>query len=264
MRHKLWTFAEHPILWGGVGVLVGAIGVAYSMKVIFVAAGCIFAVAVIRTQFFEGKKLYQKGLGNLALIALIGILLFILWRITPNPKEPATAEQIATAVINKQHEAIQPASGVPSIAPKKASEPDNPDVTTKRPKRSGHTRRKLPGQSSTGETEPASPPTTARLILSQKSQISTREDAPYQTEVTVQTTVEFPTLKLLIRCDKPLVDGNGGLNAIMMMTSQGVIKDHPNFYILTYQSAVPPFGPKNPIIVSLWSKEPVKCEAATF
>jgi hypothetical protein len=46
---------------------------------------------------------------------------------------------------------------------------------------------------------------------------------------------------------------------VMMMTSQGIVAGHPNIYVLTYQSAMPPFGPASPIILNFWSKAPIKC-----
>jgi len=244
-------------------VLVGAIGVAYSMKVIFIATGCIFAMAIIRTQVFEGRRLYQRILGNMMLVVLMTVLLFFVWKMTPKPKEPPSADEIANAVIKKQREEVQKQTGAPLSA---TTQPTTPSVTQK-PSSVTRKPRKSTRQPST--TEPSivpSQPQSAKLIVSQKPDISTRQDASYKTVVTIQTTADFPTLKLLIHCDKPLVDGQGGIGSggVLMMTSQGIVKDHPNYFIFTYQSASPTFGPQNPIVISLWSKEATKCDAATY
>jgi hypothetical protein len=114
---------------------------------------------------------------------------------------------------------------------------------------------------------PPSAPQQAKLSIAQKPQTSSREDAPYKTEVVVQTTTEFPSLKLLVQCDKPLVEANPHLasGGVLMMTSQGVVRDHPKVFIFTYGSAAPPFGPGNPLIVDVWSKELVRCDqVATY
>jgi hypothetical protein len=258
MHQKFGSFIESPITWGAVGVLVGALAVAFSMRVIFCTAGVIFCVAIVRTGFFEGRGWLKKYLGNLFLMGVMGIALYGLWRVTPKIKEPATAEEIAVAVIKKQHEDIRQVSGIPpQVDSKKTIELGKKTVrkTTKQPAQQGGT---------TAPTQPTPPPQQARLIVSQKQDISTREDAPFKTIVTVQATADFPTLKMLLKCDKPLMDGQGGPAGVMMMTSQGIVKDHPNIYIFTYQSAAPPFGPQNPLILTLWSKEAIKCEAATF
>ena len=257
MGKKFWAFLENPIFWGGVGVLVGAIGVAFSLKVIFVASGIVFSVAIVRNQFFEGCKPYQRRIGNLWFIAIMSEILFVTWHFTPKARVPTTADEIAAAVMKRLHEDVRPVSGVPP------AEPKTPMEVAKKP-----SLRPPPKQTTLKEAEPnppaPPPPQLARLIVSQRPQVSTREDAPYKTEVTIQTTSEFPSLKLVVQCDKPLVDGGGGFAGVMMMTTQGIVKDHTNVYVFTYQSASPPFGPQNPIILNLWSKESVKCEAATF
>jgi len=49
------------------------------------------------------------------------------------------------------------------------------------------------------------------------------------------------------------------------MVSGGVLRDHPNVAAYSYGSSVPPFGPANPLVIDVWSKEPVTCnQAATF
>lgn len=110
----------------------------------------------------------------------------------------------------------------------------------------------------------ATPPPIGHFTVTQKSDISTRPDAPYKTDVTVQSDIEFPTLKLLVTCDHDLVDGNGGISG-MFRGGSGILKDHRNQVGFQYSFAMPPFGPNNPVIFSVWSKEPVSCtKAASF
>ena len=112
-------------------------------------------------------------------------------------------------------------------------------------------------------TPPAST-TSAELTVTQSPDVSSNADAPYKTRVVVQTTKEFPSLRLALECDGPILRGYGGVS-VMMVTSQGVVNGHPNIYVITYQAAMPPFGPANPMQISLWSKQPLICaKASTF
>jgi hypothetical protein len=265
LREKLWLFGESPFTWGGIGVLVGAVGVAVSLKVLFIVSGIPLAFGIVRAKFFEGCKIRWQILGNVALGVLMAGLLFGLWGLVPKPKEPVSADDIANAVIKKQKEEVQQSR---STLP--AEEQLKPSVVSPSKRQpSKHTFAQVPQQTIPNVTTqpPSVSPQPAKLTISQKSQVSSRQDAPYKTDVVVQTTTEFPSLKMLVQCDKPLVDGSAGIGAggVMMVTSQGVLKDHPNVFIFTYQSAAPPFGPASPITISLWSKEPIQCnEAATF
>lgn len=104
------------------------------------------------------------------------------------------------------------------------------------------------------------------MIITQKSDVSSRQDAPYKTKATVQSDIEFPSLKIAIQCSGPLVAGEGGPNTSMVfMETFGVVNGHPDVFVYTYKSANPPFGPSNPLIFSFWSKQPVRCDkVSTF
>jgi hypothetical protein len=103
------------------------------------------------------------------------------------------------------------------------------------------------------------PPNNGTLTITQSSKVSTRPDAPYETDVVVQTSTTMPTLKMAIQCDKELVSGALNMNVVDIMESSGVLKDHPNIFIYSYSSSMLPFGPSNPVIVDLWSKKPITC-----
>lgn len=111
------------------------------------------------------------------------------------------------------------------------------------------------------------PPPDGSLRVSQTEETSTRADAPNHTKVVVQTTKTFTSLKLVVECNRDIVDGraepsNGGA---IMMSQQGTAQGHPNIFIAAYGSATPPFSPSNPWVFDLWSKGPIACsEAATF
>jgi hypothetical protein len=120
-----------------------------------------------------------------------------------------------------------------------------------------------------GTQQPSLPPNSEKLTISQTSKISTRADAPYETEIVIQTTDSFPSLKMLVQCDKPIVDAQpsigGTMGTAQMMVSYGLLKDHPNVIAYSYGSSVPPFSPANPIVIDAWSKEPMTCkQVATF
>ena len=109
----------------------------------------------------------------------------------------------------------------------------------------------------------------AHLSVSQSLLISTRSDAPFATKVVIQTDKEFPSLRFVMQCDKPLVDTEyalGGTSGMaQQMVSSGLAPGRPNTVLYSYGSSTPPFGPANPLIIELWSKEAVTCnQVATF
>jgi len=109
----------------------------------------------------------------------------------------------------------------------------------------------------------------AHLSATQSEKISTRLDAPFETEVIIQTDKTFPALKLLMQCDKPLLDAHATISQtsgmVQMMVSSGIVRDHPNVVVYSYGSSTPPFGPANPLIIDVWSKKSVTCkQIATF
>lgn len=122
---------------------------------------------------------------------------------------------------------------------------------------------KKPAESAPKELLPSN---YAKLTIAQTPKTSTRADAPYETEVVIQTNGSFPTLKLAIQCDKPITDGDGYVTGEMMSAgSQFVLRDHPNIYFFSYSSSAPSFDPAHPVVIDLWSKEPLTCnQAATY
>jgi len=267
---KIKGFSESGITWGAIGALMGAITVLvpiFALKWIFVAAGVVLFIRLCMARFFEGRTLIKQAFGNLGLGFVLAIILAASWHLIPRPKEPPSAEEIGKAIakeISKQQEEDQKKQQL--IAEQKP--PESSPEPKKKPKPSTLTSKPESANPQTGPSEIPHPPVNhATLTITQKPDVSTRADAPYMTDVIVQTTAEFPTLKIVLQCNKPLIDGNAtvGSGGVLMMTSVGVVKDHPNLVFFTYQSAAPPFGPANPITFRLWSKETIKCdEAATF
>jgi hypothetical protein len=107
------------------------------------------------------------------------------------------------------------------------------------------------------------------LSISQTDKPSTRADAPYHIEVVIQTIENFQSLKLALECDQPIVDAGaqigGATGSVQFMTSFGILAEHPNVYVYSYGSSVPPFGPANPLIIEIWSKTRITCKnVATF
>ena len=110
------------------------------------------------------------------------------------------------------------------------------------------------------------PGLSGSLTISQSNDVSTRADAPYKIKVVIQTTVDMPTLKLALKCSVPLVEAQGGPGSgTLMMTSQGIANADHSIWFMQYGSAVPSFGPSNPIVVNVWAASPVVCnQARTF
>jgi hypothetical protein len=123
----------------------------------------------------------------------------------------------------------------------------------------------LPPSNPTALTpEPAQPAHSAQLTITQTNDVSTRPDAPYKIKVVIQTTVEMPTLKLLLKCSVPIIDANGGPSngGMLMNTSNGIVDADHTLYFFQYGGAFPPFGPANPIAVNIWAASPVVCDQA--
>ncbi|MGB7136200.1 MAG: hypothetical protein WBD46_12970, partial [Acidobacteriaceae bacterium] len=120
---------------------------------------------------------------------------------------------------------------------------------------------------SQGDSNPP-PVRQGHLTITQRLDVSSRDDAPVLTVVTVQSDIEFPTLKLVVFCDKNLVAAEGMISAPAsetMISGSGVLRDHLNAAGFNYERATPPFGPANPVVFRIWSKGPIACtQAQTF
>ena len=69
---KCWLFGESPFTWGAIGVLLGAIGVLVSLKILFVIAGVVFAFGILRVRFFEGGRFAVQPFRSVAgLVSLL-------------------------------------------------------------------------------------------------------------------------------------------------------------------------------------------------
>lgn len=104
-------------------------------------------------------------------------------------------------------------------------------------------------------------------VVSQIPETSTRADAPYEIQVVIQTSVVWSTLKLAIECNGDLVGGSATMSSggATMMSLSSLAKGHPNIFIYEYGSAIPPFGPADPLEINLWSEKAVSCsEVTTF
>jgi hypothetical protein len=122
-----------------------------------------------------------------------------------------------------------------------------------------------PNQGPPPTKESLLPPSSEVLSISQVSKVSTRANAPFEIEVVVQKKVAMPTLKMAIECDKPLIDARLLFGGVRMMTQEGIVKDHPNIFIFSYESATPMFDQSHAVVVDFWAKEFPTCgKVATF
>lgn len=234
-------------------MIAGAAAATVNMAILFAVGGVAIVFAVFLAPL-SGKIMWNA----LASIAIAATLLG-LWKITPKPKEPPTAQENAAAVValeEQQHASEKQTTPTPSSQHSSIA-PVSPE-----PK---HSRPVKPTTTAPGPTVPPTQTTTvAHFTLTQSEDISSRSDAPHLARVVIQTNVEFPKqLKLALQCDGPITDGSGGISGVMMMVSQGVANGYPNVYVLTYESATPAFGPSSPITINLWSKQPIQCTQAT-
>jgi hypothetical protein len=192
------------------------------------------------------------------------LILILIYFQARSSKEPPTVEDISNGVVNKLREThnvqtVLPisGSGVPPVTSVGAGQ--NKSVRSEEPV----THKSLPKKS------PTFPPTSAHLSVTQSQKTSTRPDAAVETEIVIQTDVVFPTLKLVMQCDQPLVDAQptlgGTAGMVQMLVSSGIVTDHPNVVVYSYGSSIPPFGPANPVVIDVWSKQTVTCnQVSTF
>src|SRR5713101_8231862 len=179
-------------------------------------------------------------------------------------KEPPTAEEIAVAVQRKLSETQnintqQAPSSPPVVAENKVPH----SLPQGRPKKGAA--QKPPEMKSTSPAGDESLPQSAHLTVTQSLRTSTRTDAPTETEVVVQTDKVFSSLKFVMQCDKPLVDAHTRIEGAgaQMAVSSGLVQDHPHIVVYSYGLSAPPFGPANPLVIDVWSKDPVTCNKVT-
>jgi hypothetical protein len=118
---------------------------------------------------------------------------------------------------------------------------------------------KAPEEPSPAEPKPrkeiAQQPIVARIrIASQQTVVSTNPGLPYGLEVIVQTDQAIQPVAFVFECDGEIGEGRGGLvsGGVYSLASIGIIKDHPNWFVVKWSS--PPFLPGTPIRLTLFSK----------
>ncbi|HYB60927.1 MAG TPA: hypothetical protein VEH50_05555 [Methylomirabilota bacterium] len=149
-------------------------------------------------------------------------------------KEPPTAGEIADAVRQKlgQQQDVPASSPPPSLEKTKPKSKSPP-----KPQES---------KANNGPAIDNQTPIHAHLTVTQSYRISSRPDAPVEAEVVIQTDQTYPSLKLVLQCDKPLVDAQmtlGGTEGVVQMAvSRGLVQGHPNVVLYSYGLSTPPFG----------------------
>lgn len=253
LKQKIWNFSDSPWTWGGIGVIVGAVAGTVPLGLLFAIGGVIIAVGLIRAKMFEGHARLIKVGGNTFLCVLLALILIGARKLIPKAKECPSLEDIQKAF--KDAPQRQEVAQIPAGTQQR---PLKPSISYHKAKPT------LPPNEKPKEHLPAS--RQGVFQITQTAQQSTRADARYETKVVIQTTMEFPTLNLAMECDKPLIDAEPqGPGGGMMNVRWGISKDHPNIFVFSYGSSVPPFGPANPLVINVWSKDSMKCNSvATF
>jgi hypothetical protein len=134
-------------------------------------------------------------------------------------------------------------------------------TTPEKPKEKAVTTLPIPPPSSPG---PASPH-VGHLTVSQISEISTRPEYPYRLRVVIQSDIDFPSLMLMLECSSNIGEERGGIEGGMSMNiaNSGINRKDASKWYIYYSSAVPPFGPSNPIVVDLYAAGPISCNHAS-
>jgi hypothetical protein len=267
------TFLQSVLSWGespfaglGVGVIIGGVGADISLKILYLVGGIFIGIAFVRARFFDhftakGLRFFFNSLG----CVVLAVVLFLAWKITPKSKEPPTAEENAAAIVALENN--QKAKEPPvATAQEKQPQPANLPKSLGLPK--GHMTPKKPSEQPSTPVVPAPiatpPPQVAQFSVTQNQEVSSRTDAPYKIRVVVQANMDLSTLRMAVQCDGPIVAVHGG-NTGIFLGGKGIVNGHPNVYVINYQSITPPFGPANPIILYMWSANPIRCnEVSTF
>src|SRR5260370_11625335 len=84
---KLSRLGQSAILWGGIGLLIGAIASPYTMKYLFVLGSFVCVFEVWRVSSFE------HVVGKLVVSVLLISVLSLIWHIVPKPKEAPSLDQ---------------------------------------------------------------------------------------------------------------------------------------------------------------------------
>ena len=252
---------------GLVGGAVASVSPVPTLPWIFLVAWVAASIHLIR-HLFLGRSRPYKIVAILVIVFLACALMIGKKKIVASlPPPPPTADQMATAILALQKQEGMVASAPPPTIPAapsgdkpiKRSPPSEPHrLTLKKPT-------PIPdSEEGRGSAPPQLPqPAVAQLFISQKTDVSDMADAPYKIDVFVQSTVEFPSLRLAIQCDGPITKGDGGATGMFIMSNSGIAVGHPDVFVFTYKSAMPPFGPSNPLTFRFWSAQPLNCTKVT-
>jgi hypothetical protein len=269
-KKKIVVLIEDPVFWGGIGILVGGAAATVNMAILFCAGWVCFAITALRLRVFQKRGVVWESIGGATLCILLGAAVYLMWRVTPKPKDAPTLEQIA-GEMHKQIVSTIPQSR-PSPTAEKTPNPtqqaqDRKSKAKAPPIRQSERTQPTESPSETRSSSPNAPPQVGQLILTQVDDVSTRSDAPYKTNVTIQTTVAMPSLKLLLKCDVPILEAHGGPTQGGMLSGvrEGIANADHTVFFFQYAGATPPFGPSNPFVITVWSASPAICnQAQTF
>jgi hypothetical protein len=99
LSSKLGTFWGSTPAWTGIGMLVGVFAPLLSLQLLFVGVWGIFFFEFIRVGFFKGKV--AKWLGNAVAGCVFAVVFFVVWKVSPRPKQPPTLDQEMSAFAQK-------------------------------------------------------------------------------------------------------------------------------------------------------------------
>jgi hypothetical protein len=100
-RAKFREFLESPVLWGGIGILIGAIASPLTFKYLFILAWLVIVVAVLKENLWESYPKTTKWLASILACAVVMIFAFFMWKVIPKPKEPPSIDETINAFTKK-------------------------------------------------------------------------------------------------------------------------------------------------------------------
>jgi hypothetical protein len=145
---------------------------------------------------------------------------------------------------------------VPEESPPKQSSPQQEDSPLQNHNQPiPHRQKQSPAPS-----QPTPPPIQSIRIVSQDWVPSTDPAFPYQLKVVVQTNVVIQPVSMVFECSEVVERGavafSGDEFEMFVKTRSGVLVDNKKIYLASFES--PAFVPEKPMVVTLWSKGPIK------
>ena len=98
--------------------------------------------------------------------------------------------------------------------------------------------------------------------VSHEDRPSTRADAPFAQELTIQVSNQVSPVRVVVTCNQDVVDGDAVNIGVVVGYSKGVMSNNHRVFVVGYQS--PPLTPRQPLGIEVWTKQRATCQAQMF